>query len=103
MEFVIGFTKNNLTVHLHFISFTCQNQGIKERSVQLCQSVLYILSAWIVHECDEMQTAHKIIVIIQLSGNKFWNGLPNQYKILIHIMILKGTSENIFYAKIKLT
>lgn len=66
MEFVIGFTKNNLTVHLHFISFTCQNRGIKERSVQLCQSVLYILSAWIVHECDEMQTSHRIIMIIQL-------------------------------------
>ena len=41
-----------------------------KRSVQLCQSVLYILAALNGHECDEMQTVHRLM-IIQLSWNQF--------------------------------
>lgn len=71
MEFVMGFTKNNVTFAFYLIHLS--KSGIKNFEFfakdQLCQSVLHILAAWIVHECDEMQTAHRIM-IIQLSWNQ---------------------------------
>ena len=52
MEFVIGFTKNNLTVHLHFISFTCQNRGIKNFEFFTKDLFNYVSQAPVVQTLD---------------------------------------------------
>lgn len=102
----MGFTKNNVTFAFYLIHLS--KLGIKKlwvlykRSVQLCQSVAYTLAAWIVHECDEMQTAHRTM-ITQLSWNQVLEWTSKSVQDPYSFNDFKRNFGKHFYAKIKLT